>query len=53
MSEIKDISPNKLLLLGIIGGLVGIYASPYFPTAGALGAMCAVIWGADAVRRVA
>ncbi len=53
MSEVKDITPNKLLLLGIIGGLVGIYASPYFPTAGALGAMCAVIWGADAVRRVA
>jgi tetrahydromethanopterin S-methyltransferase subunit C len=53
MSEIKDISPNKLLALGIIGGLVGIYLSPYFPTAGALGAMCAVIWGADAVRRVA
>jgi tetrahydromethanopterin S-methyltransferase subunit C len=53
MSEIKDISPNKLMSLGIIGGLVGIYISPYFPTAGALGAMCAVIWGADAVRRVA
>lgn len=53
MSESKDISPNRLLLLGIIGGLIGIYLSPYFPTAGALGAMCAVIWGADAVRRVA
>lgn len=53
MSEIKDISPNLLALFGIIGGLIGIYLSPYFPTAGALGAMCAVIWGADAIRRVA
>ncbi len=53
MSDIKEISPNKLLLFGIIGGLIGIYISPYFPTAGALGAICAVIWGAEAVRRVA
>ena len=53
MSDIKEISPNMLALLGIGGGLVGIYASPYFPTAGALGAICAVIWGAEAVRRVA
>ena len=53
MSEVKEISQNKLLLFGIIGGLIGIYASPYFHTSGALGAMCAVIWGADAVRRVA
>lgn len=53
MSDIKEISPTNLMLFGIIGGLVGIYVSPYFPTAGALGAMCAVIWGAEAVRRVA
>jgi tetrahydromethanopterin S-methyltransferase subunit C len=57
MSEIKEIPPNKLLALGIIGGLAGIYASslypPYTSVFGALGAMCAVIWGADAVRRVA
>ncbi|MDD5472955.1 MAG: tetrahydromethanopterin S-methyltransferase subunit C [Candidatus Methanoperedens sp.] len=53
MSDIKDVPPNTLTLFGIIGGLVGIYLSPYFPTAGALGAMCAVVWGADAVRRVA
>jgi tetrahydromethanopterin S-methyltransferase subunit C len=52
MSDIKEISPNNLALFGIIGGLIGIYLSPYFPTAGALGALCAVIWGADAVRRV-
>lgn len=53
MSDIKEISPNNLVLFGIIGGLIGIYLSPYFPTAGALGAMCAVIWGAESVRRVA
>jgi tetrahydromethanopterin S-methyltransferase subunit C len=53
MSDIKEIPPNQLMLFGIIGGLVGIYLSPYFPTAGAFGAICAVIWGAEAVRRVA
>jgi len=53
MSDIKEISPNNLAIFGIIGGLIGIYASPYFPTAGALGAICAVVWGAEAVRRVA
>lgn len=53
MSDVKEIPSNKLMSLGIIGGLLGIYISPYFPTAGALGAICAVIWGAEAVRRVA
>ncbi len=57
MSDIKEISPNTLLLFGIIGGLVGIYLSPLFPPYtsifGALGAICAVIWGAESVRRVA
>ena len=53
MSDIKEISPNNLAIFGIIGGLIGIYVSPYFPTAGALGSICAVIWGAEAVRRVA
>jgi tetrahydromethanopterin S-methyltransferase subunit C len=57
MSDIKEISPNKLTLFGIIGGLIGIYASALFPpytsVFGALGAMCAVVWGADSVRRVA
>ena len=53
MSDIKEIPSNKLMSLGIIGGLAGIYISPYFPTAGALGAICAVIWGAEATRRVA
>jgi tetrahydromethanopterin S-methyltransferase subunit C len=53
MSDIKDIAPNQLLLFGIIGGLIGIYLSPTLPVAGSLGAICAVIWGSDAVRRVA
>src|SRR5574341_1536027 len=70
MSDIKEISPNKLMLFGIIGGLAGIYItylgeligtklpdfsylSPYFSIFGALGAICSVIWGAEAVRRVA
>jgi tetrahydromethanopterin S-methyltransferase subunit C len=57
MSDIKEIPPNTLTLFGIIGGLAGIYASSIFPpytsVFGALGAMCAVVWGADAVRRVA
>ncbi len=57
MSDIKEISPTKLMLFGIIGGLVGIYLSPLFPPYtsifGSLGAICSVIWGAEAVRRVA
>ena len=53
MSEIKDIAPNHLVLFGLIGGLIGIYLSPALPIAGSLGAICAVIWGSDAVRRVA
>ncbi len=52
MTAIKEIPPNTLASFGIIGGLIGIYLSPYFPTAGALGAICAIIWGAEAVRRV-
>ncbi len=53
MSDIKEIPSNTLAMFGISGGLLGIYLSPFFPTAGALGAICAVIWGAEAVRRVA
>ncbi len=72
MSDIKEISPEKLAALGIIGGLAGIYLTYILPAAGkmvggpaamiltiiapaagALGGICAVIWGAEAVRRVA
>jgi tetrahydromethanopterin S-methyltransferase subunit C len=51
------ISSTHLLLLGIVGGLLGIYLTPYVPVIGnvlpVLGAVCAIIWGADAIRRVA
>ncbi|PWB52126.1 MAG: tetrahydromethanopterin S-methyltransferase subunit C [Candidatus Methanoperedenaceae archaeon] len=72
MSDIKERSPNQLMIFGIIGGLLGIYLTfllpligdkihgtigeiinTIAPVAGALGAICAVMWGADAVRRVA
>jgi tetrahydromethanopterin S-methyltransferase subunit C len=55
-----DISPEILLALGVIGGLLGIYLSDInvlggviAPVLGSLGAVCAIIWGADAIRRVA
>ncbi|OPX60924.1 MAG: Tetrahydromethanopterin S-methyltransferase subunit C [Methanobacterium sp. PtaB.Bin024] len=51
------IDPKKTAALGIIGGFVGIYLTPYFgvigPLLAALGAVCAIIWGADAIARVA
>lgn len=51
------VSPKKTLALGVIGGLLGIYATPIHPVLGplfaALGAICAIIWGADAIARVA
>jgi tetrahydromethanopterin S-methyltransferase, subunit C (EC 2.1.1.86) len=51
------ISPTKTMALGVIGGLLGIYASTLNPVLGpvfaSLGAVCAIIWGADAIRRVA
>ena len=41
----------------MIGGLLGIYATPINPILGpllaALGAVCAIVWGADAIARVA
>jgi tetrahydromethanopterin S-methyltransferase subunit C len=50
------VDSHYLLLLGIIGGLLGIYLIhvPYIgPVFAALGAVCAIIWGSDAIRRVA
>lgn len=51
------ISPTKTLALGVVGGLLGIYAASINPVLGpvfaSLGAVCAIIWGADAIRRVA
>lgn len=72
MSEIKEVPPNTLMAIGIVGGLLGIYLTYVLPVAGnaaggtvkeflttiapaagALGGICAVVWGAEAVRRVA
>jgi len=51
------IAPSKTIALGVIGGLIGIYATPINPVLGpllaSLGAVCAIVWGADAIRRVA
>ncbi|MBI5679812.1 MAG: tetrahydromethanopterin S-methyltransferase subunit C [Methanobacterium sp.] len=49
---------TQTLALGVVGGLVGIYLLPYAgpvfgPLFAALGAVAAIIWGADAIRRVA
>lgn len=52
-----SISSVHLLILGIVGGLIGIYVSPYSTLFGSaiagLGGVCAIVWGADAIRRVA
>lgn len=57
-----DRSPGSLLGIGVIGGLIGIYLANYlnsvtgtywFSFIASLGAILAVFWGADAVRRVA
>ena len=55
--EKSSVNPKKPLALGIIGGLVGIYLTPVNPIIGpifaALGAVAAIVWGADAIARVA
>jgi tetrahydromethanopterin S-methyltransferase subunit C len=49
--------PQTIMVLGLVGGLVGIYLGHFMPPAysffGGIGAICATVWGADAVRRVA
>ncbi|MDO9044594.1 MAG: tetrahydromethanopterin S-methyltransferase subunit C, partial [Methanobacteriaceae archaeon] len=53
----SSVNPKHTLALGVIGGLAGIYLTPISPVLGplfaALGAVCAIIWGADAIARVA
>ena len=49
---------TNTIALGVVGGLVGIYLLPFAgpvlgPLFAALGAVAAIIWGADAIRRVA
>ena len=61
MSDAKNkYPPNTMLTLGVVGGLAGIYLAYFFAPInhtfvffGALGAICASVWGADVVRRVA
>jgi len=60
MTEQKMIPPNTLMAIGAVGGLVCVYlayflapANPIFVFFGALGAVFAAVWGADAVRRIA
>lgn len=61
MTEVKEYDWNMLAGIGIIGGLIFIYAAyalntmmnvTYFSFLGAVGAILAVVWGADAVRRI-
>lgn len=47
------IPASRTIALGVIGGLVGIYLVPLGPLFASLGAVAAIIWGADAIRRVA
>lgn len=57
----ESISENQLITFGLVGSLVGIYGAYFLaaPTGGALsilgglGALCATVWSAAAVRRVA
>ena len=53
----NSVDPKRPLALGLVGGLVGIYLTPINPILGpvlaALGAVCGIIWGADAIARVA
>ncbi len=52
--------PNKIIAIGVIGGLAGIYLTmlnqtfntTIFSVMGGIGSIFAVVWGADAVRRV-
>ena len=52
------VSSTHLLILGIVGGLLCIYLSGFLgdvigPVLAAIGAVLAIVWGADAIRRVA
>ena len=52
------VSSTHLLILGIVGGLLCIYLSGFLgdvigPVLASIGAVLAIVWGADAIRRVA
>ncbi len=61
MSEVKEIDWYTLAAVGIVGGLIAILAAgflntnfkvTYFAFLGAVGAVLATVWGADAVRKI-
>jgi tetrahydromethanopterin S-methyltransferase subunit C len=61
MTEVKEIDWYTLAAIGIVGGLVAIFLAyflnttlkvSYFAFLGAVGAILAILWGADAVRRI-
>jgi tetrahydromethanopterin S-methyltransferase subunit C len=61
MSEVKEIDWYTLAIVGIVGGLIAIIAAAflntnfnvtYFAFLGAVGAVLATVWGADAVRKI-
>ena len=52
------VSSTSLLLVGIVGGLLCIYLSGFLgnvvgPVVAGIGAVLAIVWGSDAIRRVA
>ena len=52
------VNSMHLLILGIVGGLLCIYLSGFLgdvigPVLAGIGAVLAIVWGADAIRRVA
>ena len=52
------VSSTTLLLAGVVGGLLCIYLSGFLgdvigPVLAGIGAVLAIVWGADAIRRVA
>ena len=52
------VSSTMLLAVGIVGGLLCIYLSGFLsdilgPVVAAIGAVLAIVWGSDAIRRVA
>ena len=51
------VSSTMLLALGIVGGLICIYLAGFLGDFGSvvagIGAVLAIVWGADAIRRVA
>ncbi|MDK2825176.1 MAG: tetrahydromethanopterin S-methyltransferase subunit [Methanolobus sp.] len=57
----EAIPQNNIIAFGVLGGLIGIYGAyflvgmvgQYMSFIGALGAICGMVWGAAAVRRVA